>query len=138
MLEPPIPEEFAEQLFVDETEHELVRNHLRGDDTEMAALLDVLGKKHTLALLHQFSCDGTLRFNELEDALDIPPNTLSARLQTLTEMGFLDRQSYDEIPPRVEYRSTGKVRDLSPVLWYLGEWMERHGPEPLTSDSAPA
>lgn len=135
MQEPPGPEEFAERFLAGETEHDPDSSHLQEDDPAMAALLNLLGKKHTLALLHQFSCDGTLRFNELEDALDIPPNTLSARLQKLTEIGFLTRQSYDEIPPRVEYRSTGKVKDLAPVLWYLDEWMERHEPVSLTSES---
>lgn len=136
MLEPPVPEAFADRFLADETGDEPGNNHLQEDDPAMAALLDLLAKKHTVALLHQFSCDGSLRFNELEEALDIPPNTLSARLQELTEIGFLERESYDEIPPRVEYRSTGKLRDLAPVLWYLGEWTKRHEPGSLESESA--
>jgi DNA-binding HxlR family transcriptional regulator len=138
MLEPPVPEAFAETLLSDETVAEPGSNRRQEDESTMAALLNLLGKKHTIALLQQFSCDSSLRFTDLEEALDIAPNTLSARLGELTEAGFLTRRAYNEIPPRVEYQSTGKVRDLAPVFWYLGEWTERHDLGSPVSDSEPA
>jgi DNA-binding HxlR family transcriptional regulator len=34
--------------------------------------------------------------------------------------------SYDEIPPRVEYRATEKLTDLRPVFQHLSEWAEQY------------
>lgn len=69
------------------------------------------------------------RFSELEEVLGASPNTLSKRLDELEEAGFLDRISYDEIPPRVEYEATRKARDLDPVLRELRDWADDHGLE---------
>lgn len=104
----------------------------------MSALLNLLGKKHTIVILHQFATGkGPLRFSELEAAVDIAPNTLSNRLEELTEVGLLTRKAYNEIPPRVEYDATEKARDLAPVFWYLGVWTERYDLEPVsTADEA--
>lgn len=96
-------------------------------EREMTALLNFLGKKHTLAIQRQFAyADGPLRFSDLEGALDISPNTLSERLKAFTEAGLLTRHSYDEIPPRVEYRMTDKSRDLKPLFRILSDWVDRH------------
>lgn len=134
MREPPDPEEFADALPAYESPGKTEGGHAHSDDPAMAAILKLLGRKYTIAILHHFSCEGSLRFTDLEEALDIPPNTLSDRLTELTESGFLTRQAYNEIPPRVEYQSTGKVRDLAPVFWYIGEWTERHDLGSTTSD----
>ena len=67
----------------------------------VAELLDLLGKTHTMAVLSAFAfAEGALRFSDLETELDVAPNTLSTRLQDLTEAGLLDREAYDEVPPR--------------------------------------
>ena len=38
--------------------------------------------------------------------------TLAARLKELERSGVLERQSYNEIPPRVEYKLTIKGQEL--------------------------
>lgn len=135
MVEPPVAEEFVEAILSNETPRKPGSDRAREDNRTMAALLNLLGKKHAIAILHQFAMDGgPLRYSDLEDAIDIAPNTLSTRLQEFTDVGLLRRKSYDEIPPRVEYRSTEKARDLAPVFWYLGAWTERHDLEPAASD----
>ena len=89
----------------------------------VAVLLDLLGKTHTMAVLSTFAfAEGPLRFSDLETELDIAPNTLSTRLQELTEAGLLDREAYDEVPPRVEYTSTEKAESLFPVFAHLHHW----------------
>jgi DNA-binding HxlR family transcriptional regulator len=93
----------------------------------VAALLDLLGKTHTMAVLSAFAfAEGSLRFSDLEDDLDIAPNTLSTRLQDLTEAGLLDREPYDEVPPRVEYTPTEKAESLFPVFAHLHHWAIEH------------
>ena len=36
--------------------------------------------------------------------------------------GIMERKSYDEIPPRVEYSLTALGRSIDPYLRALGEW----------------
>ena len=89
----------------------------------VAELLDILGKTHTMAVLSAFAfAEGPLRFSDLETELDIAPNTLSTRLQDLTDAGLLDREAYDEVPPRVEYTPTEKTESLFPVFAHLHHW----------------
>lgn len=89
----------------------------------VAELLDLLGKTHTMAVLSAFAfAREPLRFSDLETELDIAPNTLSTRLKELTEAGLLDREAYDEVPPRVEYTPTEKAESLFPVFAHLHHW----------------
>lgn len=108
-------------------EKELSAGELQRLEREMTDLLNFLGKKHTLAIQRQFAySDGPLRFSDLEDVINISPNTLSNRLKEFTEAGLLTRHSYDEIPPRVEYEMTAKSRDLKPIFSHLSAWVDRH------------
>jgi DNA-binding HxlR family transcriptional regulator len=53
--------------------------------------------------------DGRARFCELERSLaGISPRTLSLRLRALEEQGIVERNTYPEVPPRVEYSLTLK------------------------------
>jgi DNA-binding HxlR family transcriptional regulator len=81
----------------------------------------MLGILHTLS-----SSTAPLRFRDLQRQLHIPPKTLSQRLRTLVERGFLSRHAYREIPPRVEYAATAKLRELLPMFHELSRWAERN------------
>jgi DNA-binding HxlR family transcriptional regulator len=134
MVEPPHAEEFIETILSNETARPPGSERAERDNRTMSALLNLLGKKHTIVILHQFATgEGPLRFSDIEEAVDIAPNTLSNRLEELTAVGLLTRRAYNEIPPRVEYDATEKARDLAPVFWYLGAWTERHELEPVTN-----
>ena len=88
-----------------------------------ASLLALLGKAHAMAVLSEFAfAEEPLRFSDLEAALDIAPNTLSARLGDLTDAELLDRREYGEVPPRVEYTPTTKAESLFPVFAHLHHW----------------
>jgi DNA-binding HxlR family transcriptional regulator len=90
-------------------------------------LLDLLGRAHAMEMLSTFAfARGPLRFSDLEAQLEIAPNTLSARLSELTEAGLLDREAYDEIPPRVEYVPTERAEGLFPVFAHLHHWAMDH------------
>jgi DNA-binding HxlR family transcriptional regulator len=61
--------------------------------------------------------DGRQRFCELERSLEgISPRTLSLRLRALEEHGIVERRTYPEVPPRVEYGLTEKGRALVPLI----------------------
>ena len=135
MVQPLHAEEFIEAILSNETARPPGSERAEQDNQTMSKLLNLLGKKHTIVILHQFATgEGPLRFSDLEEAVDIAPNTLSNRLAELTEVGLLTRQAYNEIPPRVEYDATEKAKELAPVFWYLGVWTERHDLEPTFAD----
>ena len=49
-------------------------------------------------------------------ALPICPRTLAERLRALEGEGIVERRSYPESPPRVEYELTEKGRSLLPII----------------------
>ena len=46
----------------------------------------------------------------------ISPRTLSLRLRALEEHGIVERHTYPEVPPRVEYVLTEKGKALVPLI----------------------
>lgn len=95
-------------------------------------LLGLLGRSHALAVVECLLYDDQTwwRFSELEAGLDVSTNTLSARLDELREAGLVNRKSFDEVPPHVEYAATQKAADLIPVLRALREWAAVHETPP--------
>ena len=74
----------------------------------VAATSDLIGSKWTALIVHDLS-EGPRRFTELEHACPgISPRTLSERLHMLERQGIVERHSYPESPPRVEYELTDK------------------------------
>ena len=53
------------------------------------------------------------------------PRTLSLRLRALEEEGIVERQTYAEVPPRVEYSLTAKGRALIPIIEGMRTYGER-------------
>ena len=96
---------------------------------------EVVCGKWTLLLIRDLA-DGSSRFCELERSLEgISPRTLSLRLRALEEHGVVERQTYPEVPPRVEYALTQKGEALVPLIddmrTYGTRWL-------LTEDAEPA
>ena len=72
--------------------------------------------KWTLLVIRDLA-EGRSRFCELERSLHgISPRTLSLRLRALEEEGIVERQTFPEVPPRVEYALTDKGRALVPLI----------------------
>ena len=69
-------------------------------------------------------------------AAGISPRTLSLRLRALEEEGIVERRTFPEVPPRVEYALTEKGRALVPII----EDMRTYGRRWLNADGncAPA
>ena len=94
---------------------------------------EVVCGKWTLLLIRDLE-EGNRRFCELERSLEgISPRTLSLRLRALEEEGIVERHTYPEVPPRVEYALTDKGEALAPLIddmraygtrWLLGEAAE--------------
>jgi DNA-binding HxlR family transcriptional regulator len=77
---------------------------------------EIISGKWTLLLIRDLA-DGSCRFCELERSLDgISPRTLSLRLRALEDNGIVERRTYPEVPPRVEYALTEKGQALVPLI----------------------
>src|SRR5579864_8008411 len=78
---------------------------------------------------------GSKRFNELRELMGhISSKTLSQRLKLLEEMGFVRRQAFLEIPPRVEYHLTERGQELGNVIAAIEQFALKN----FSSDAAPA
>src|SRR5919109_3721025 len=84
---------------------------------------EIISGKWTLLIIRDLA-DGACRFCELERSLEgISPRTLSLRLRALEAEGIVERRTYPEVPPRVEYCLTPKGRALVPMI----DQMRRYG-----------
>src|SRR6476661_4477465 len=93
---------------------------------------EVVCGKWTLLMIRDLA-DGSSRFCELERSLEgISPRTLSLRLRALEEEGIVERHTFPEVPPRVEYALTEKGEALVPLV----EDMRRYGTRWLFEDAA--
>jgi DNA-binding HxlR family transcriptional regulator len=93
---------------------------------------EVVCGKWTLLLIRDLA-EGSARFCELERSLaGISPRTLSLRLRALEEEGIVERHTYPEVPPRVEYALTSKGKALVPLV----EDMRSYGMRWLLGDAA--
>jgi DNA-binding HxlR family transcriptional regulator len=93
---------------------------------------EIVCGKWTLLLVRELS-EGCSRFCELERSLaGISPRTLSLRLRALEDEGVVERHTYPEVPPRVEYALTAKGKALVPLV----EDMRSYGMRWLLGDAA--
>ena len=88
----------------------------------VAACAEIIGAKWTALLVHDLS-EGARRFSQLEHSCaGISPRTLSERLRALEDEGIVERRSYAESPPRVEYELTDKGAALLPIIDAMREF----------------
>jgi DNA-binding HxlR family transcriptional regulator len=102
--------------------------------------LRLLGDVWTLLIVYTL-LTGTKRFGELLETMgNVSPKTLSQRLKMLEEIGFVRRQAFLEIPPRVEYRLTEKGQALVDIMEAIKQFGQRYLSEvepPAFPDAAP-
>jgi DNA-binding HxlR family transcriptional regulator len=103
-------------------------------DCPVCRTADIVCGKWTMLIIRDLA-EGSCRFCELERSLaGISPRTLSLRLRGLEEEGVLERRTYPEVPPRVEYALTEKGRALVPIV----ETMRAYGIEWLDCETSAA
>src|ERR1700755_1382920 len=85
---------------------------------------EIVCGKWTLLVIRDLAVERSLQ--------GISPRTLSLRLRALEEEGILERQTFPEVPPRVEYVLTAKGQALVPLI----EDMRTYGTEWLGGDCA--
>ena len=100
---------------------------LDNSDCPVARTAKIISGKWTLLIIRDLA-SGVKRFNQLERSLDgISPKTLSERLRHLEEEGIVLRQTFAEVPPRVEYSLSERGHDLINVIecmrCYGNQWL---------------
>ena len=94
---------------------------------ETAKLRNLITKRGTLEILIPLCCStNPVRYKKFRETLKgISSKTLVYRLQELEKGGILERQSYNEIPPRMKYRLTPKGQELVESIIGLLQWMRK-------------
>jgi DNA-binding HxlR family transcriptional regulator len=85
---------------------------------------ELLGDRAVLLILRDLFF-GRRRFEAITANTGLGPQLVSARLKLLESEGVVERQAYQERPPRHEYRLTDKGKDLFGVLYAMRGWAER-------------
>ncbi|GAA1979966.1 helix-turn-helix domain-containing protein [Amycolatopsis minnesotensis] len=92
------------------------------DECTVEAALEVIGGKWKLVILRHL-LDGTMRFGELDRALDgITPRMLTRQLRELEADGLVLRTVYPQVPPKVEYSVTEIGESLRTITGMLEQW----------------
>jgi DNA-binding HxlR family transcriptional regulator len=100
-------------------------NYIYDTVCPIARTAEIISGKWTLLIIRDLA-SGVKRFNQLERSLHgISPKTLSERLRSLEEEGVIIRQTFAEMPPRVEYSLTTKGRDLCNVIESMRSYGKR-------------
>jgi DNA-binding HxlR family transcriptional regulator len=88
--------------------------------------LKAISRKWALPIMKNLLTKETARFNELKKLMPgISSTVLSDTLLELEHEGLISKKVYPEIPPRVEYKLTGRTRELKIILEELDEWTQR-------------
>jgi len=84
-------------------------------------VIDVFGGKWAFLVLEQLHI-GTMRFSELEKALNISTKSLTDTLRNLEKNGIIRREVIPTVPVTVKYSLTEKGRDFDSVLLAMKDW----------------
>jgi DNA-binding HxlR family transcriptional regulator len=95
--------------------------------SETAKLRKLITKRGTMEMLIPLCCSTEpVRHKRFRTLLKgFSSKTLARRLKELEKGGILERQAYNEIPPRVEYRLTAKGQELVESIISLMQWMRK-------------
>ena len=94
---------------------------------ETSRLRNIITKRGTLEILIPLCCStDPVRYVTFRKSMKgFSSKTLTIRLKELEKSGILNRQSFNEIPPRVEYRLTSKGQELVGSIINLLQWMRK-------------
>ncbi|PNG31482.1 MULTISPECIES: winged helix-turn-helix transcriptional regulator [Pseudomonas] len=101
------------------------RKSLIDAECPIACSLERVGEWWSILIMRD-ALHGLRRFDEFSRSLEIAPNMLTRRLNSLVEAGLLERQAYSERPLRYQYVPTAKGEDFRVVLMAFVAWGNRH------------
>lgn len=94
----------------------------KDNDDLKSDILNHVGNKWSLYVIHALGIDGRMRFSNLQKHITgISQKMLTKCVRELERDGLISRTVYPEVPPRVEYELTplgrGLLVQVTP-LWY--------------------
>lgn len=96
-------------------------------DCPIRNILSRIGDKWSLLVLYTLQQNDTLRFKQLQRELpDISQKSLTQTLRILEEDGFIHRQVYAEVPPRVQYSLTPRALSFLPLVGNMIKWAKEN------------
>ncbi len=85
--------------------------------------MELFGGKWNSRIICVLAALRTLRYSELRREMgNITDAALASTLKGLIANGIVERKSYAEIPPRVEYSLTDKGTSVVPILQSICQW----------------
>ncbi len=92
----------------------------------LEGIINIIGKKWSILIISIIGHHQKIRFNDIMQRLDgISPRTLSDALKDLQQANLISRESFAEIPPRVEYSLTDDGKKLCDAVLPLIRWAEK-------------
>ena len=108
----------------------MVRTEIQNElypDCPIRNILARISDKWSILVLFTLNQSALMRFNALQKNIpDISQKMLTVALRTLEEDGFVKRQVYAEVPPRVEYSLTDRAISLLPHINSLIVWAKEN------------
>ena len=96
-------------------------------DCPIRNVLARVGDKWSLLVLYNLQHREPVRFKELQrQILDISQKSLTQTLRTLEEDGFVSREVFPEVPPRVEYSLTPRALSFLPLVENMINWAKEN------------
>lgn len=100
----------------------VIQDANRRSECPVACTLDVIGDRWTLLVIRDIF-KGKKRYNDfLASPERYPTNILANRLKRLEEEAIIEKNLYNEHPPRSEYILTDKGLELGKVLEAMYHW----------------
>jgi DNA-binding HxlR family transcriptional regulator len=85
--------------------------------------MDIFGGRWNSRIICVLAGEGTLRYSEIRKEMgNITDAILAATLKDLIANNIVERKSYNEIPPRVEYTLTKRGKSVVPILRGICHW----------------
>ena len=95
---------------------------MRHNQCPLTHALTIVGGKWKPIIISHLK-NSPKRFGKLDVLIPtISRKVLASQLSELVEHNMLDRISFPETPPRVEYHLTKKGKELVPIFESLAEW----------------
>ncbi|MBR1513878.1 MAG: helix-turn-helix transcriptional regulator [Bacteroidales bacterium] len=96
-------------------------------DCPVRNVISRITDKWSLLVLYTLEQQNVLRFNDLWRQIpDISQKMLTSTLRHLENDGIISRETFAEVPPKVEYRLTERGKSLMPHLDALLSWGMEH------------
>ena len=96
-------------------------------DCPIRNVLSRVGDKWSLLVLYNLQHREPVRFKELQRQIpDISQKSLTQTLRTLEEDGFVSREVFPEVPPRVEYSLTARAHSFLPLVENMINWAKEN------------